>query len=847
MVYSYTLSKCSNATGSVDSIANWNYLASNASGQYLAAVVELGDIYTSDCSGSFWINQTIGKTDQSGNNLSGLNWSSIVSDASGQHLVSCVKGGNIYTSSNFGTTWINKTIGKTDQSGNNLSGLNWSCVASNTTGQFLATCVNGGSIYISIDYGSTWYNQIVGTKSDLNKKSWVSIALNSNGGGLAAVSSDGTLLHGYSIVTNNPMMTLMDRTSLLINNQNWIKVVYASSGETVFAAVKGGDIYTTANLKTATTDSFKNITNGKLDIRSNSMNNLNWNSIAADSTGRKLVAVDNLNIYTCSLTASTVPTWTNQTRTISNKNYLCIVSNSNGVNLACCIKNGLIFNSINSGTHWDPCYLQTATSVPTNANAGGKDKINAIDSTGQFLAVAVYNDDIYTSNNYGSNWINQTTTISSLHNKQWSCIASDSTGKYLAASFYDNTQANIYTSNNHGFTWKATASPKGYCKCIASDSTGQFLAAVYDKMNGTTDNGIYLSSNYGTTWTKVTSVVRSVDDNNIFSLTDYNFISIASSYNGQYLAAIQDNGYIFTSNDNGRNWYKQSGVVSNFTSISIDSIGNYIFFCSASSICIGTKQTETSTYYTLTDITPTNKTQGWLSISCNTTGARLVASNTTGLYLSQDYGNTWKLQNNSTALGFVSVALDSTAKYLFAINNDMYTGYNPDACFNEGTLILTLNNNLQEEYVHIENLKEGDLVKTYKHGYRKIELIGKGTFINDPSNYKKCMYKMVKTEENGLLDDLIVTGQHSILVNVLGENEKKTMEFTHGKTIDDKYLLFSSLSPEFVKLTDNTLYTYYHFVLEDEDNERSFGVYANGILSESISKRIFLNCGFDKI
>ena len=46
-------------------------------------------------------------------------------------------------------------------------------------------------------------------------------------------------------------------------------------------------------------------------------------------------------------------------------------------------------------------------------------------------------------------------------------------------------------------------------------------------------------------------------------------------------------------------------------------------------------------------------------------------------------------------------------------------------CFNQGTKILCCNKNLKEEYISIENLKKGDLVKTYKHGYKKIDLIGK--------------------------------------------------------------------------------------------------------------------------
>jgi len=167
----------------------------------------------------------------------------------------------------------------------------------------------------------------------------------------------------------------------------------------------------------------------------------------------------------------------------------------------------------------------------------------------------------------------------------------------------------------------------------------------------------------------------------------------------------------------------------------------------------------------------------------------------------------------------------------------------PPSCFNEGTKILSLNKNLEEEYIPIENLRKGDLVKSYQHGYRKIDLIGKNPMINNPEKFNECMYKMEKTSENGLIEDLIVTGGHAILVDDLGickeENDK-----IFGTTfmIDDKYLLLSAVSKEFLKLENTNVYTYYHFILENNGNDdKRFGVWANGILTETPSKNQFNN------
>lgn len=166
------------------------------------------------------------------------------------------------------------------------------------------------------------------------------------------------------------------------------------------------------------------------------------------------------------------------------------------------------------------------------------------------------------------------------------------------------------------------------------------------------------------------------------------------------------------------------------------------------------------------------------------------------------------------------------------------------SCFNEGTKILCLNKNFEEEYVPVENLRKGDLVKSYKYGYRKIDLIGKNIMVNNPTKWNECMYKIEKTKENGLIEDLIITGGHAILVDDLGDYKEINDMYFGGKTqmIDDKYLLLSSVSKDFIKMENINIYTYYHLTLENngDDNER-FGVWANGILTETPSKKYFIN------
>ena len=157
----------------------------------------------------------------------------------------------------------------------------------------------------------------------------------------------------------------------------------------------------------------------------------------------------------------------------------------------------------------------------------------------------------------------------------------------------------------------------------------------------------------------------------------------------------------------------------------------------------------------------------------------------------------------------------------------------PSICFNKNTKILCVYKNI-EVYIPIENITTETLIKTYKHGIKKVKNIIKGTFINNTDNFSNCMYKMKKTEN--MIEDLIVTGSHSILVDKLTRDEKerqkkywKNIEYQ----IDDKYLLLAAVSDKFEKINNNKLYTYYHLSLEDNLKNKRFGIWANGVLTET--------------
>ncbi len=213
--------------------------------------------------------------------------------------------------------------------------------------------------------------------------------------------------------------------------------------------------------------------------------------------------------------------------------------------------------------------------------------------------------------------------------------------------------------------------------------------------------------------------------------------------------------------------------------------------------------------------------------------------------------NTW-YDSTSFSGGTNSLILTPATTYKFQISTstmqtndayiftDVYVG-TTTICFNKGTKILSLRNNI-EMYIPIEELnKETDLVKTHLHGFKKINNIGHSVIVNDTSDFTKSMYIMEKT--NDMIDDLIVTGGHSILEDKYetAETEAIHKELFGGELdpIDDKVLVLAGKSSKFRQIDNKETYDIYHIALgEDESEDKRYGIWANGVLTESTFKKV---------
>jgi len=166
---------------------------------------------------------------------------------------------------------------------------------------------------------------------------------------------------------------------------------------------------------------------------------------------------------------------------------------------------------------------------------------------------------------------------------------------------------------------------------------------------------------------------------------------------------------------------------------------------------------------------------------------------------------------------------------------------NAPVCFLVNTKILTMQSNNKEKYVSIQDLRKGDLVKTLENEYKKIDVIGHSIIEHRIDNQiqKNRLYVCSTNKYAELFEDLVMTGCHSILVNKLTDKQRaETMEMTGRIYITgNRYRLFACLDEKTTVYPTDGDYEIWHFALENNDEKGNYGVYANGLLVESCSKR----------
>ena len=396
-------------------------------------------------------------------------------------------------------------------------------------------------------------------------------------------------------------------------------------------------------------------------------------------------------------------------------------------------------------------------------------------------AIAGSTTGLYYSSNYGHNW--NVSDISSgnfqsVFMNQNNAIAGSNTG--------------LYYSQNSGQNW--TQSINGYFRSVFMDQSNAIACG----------NNIYYSQNSGQTWTLSQSG---------------NFTKVFMDQSNAIAGEGIGNGLYYSQNS-GQTWRLSDQTIGFFYSVFMDQ-----------SNAIAGSGSNTGLYYSQNSgqtWIQSNQTNGnFTSVFMNQNNA--IAGSNIGLYYSSDYGHTWYPTNVTS--GVSAVFMNQNNRLAGGPQTYYYTVL---VCFKEGTKILT-----DKGYLPIQDLKKGHLVKTV-NDFIPIHAIGKREIYHPAAqNRDKDQLYKCSPENFPVFEDLVITGCHSILVDEFKEGEReKTIEINGDAYVtENKYRLPASVDERTTVYETPGTYTIYHLALENDDYYNNYGVYANGLLVETCSKR----------
>ena len=452
---------------------------------------------------------------------------------------------------------------------------------------------------------------------------------------------------------------------------------------------------------------------------------------------------------------------------------------------------------------------------------------------------------LYFSSNYGIDWpISVSSNDINQFNDQYIitfCINSNASKIYVQIDNYIYTSDINWLSDPISFSW----SELSILDPLYSSGAAMICMNNIIINTGTNTNVLHLSTNSGVNWSIVS--IPTLSNGNEY------FYSITSSYNGDFIimsgfSLTTNNSRIYISTDYGASFIYKYTVQNSDLKLTCSSTGQYIYATYNNLVFISNDFGETVNGimydFAVSWTISTDMTGKYVLIGTVTQTNNNDNNNT---YLSIDFGNTWTLQNTpgiNTGNIATYVKISRNGKRLFSSNSTgLYTLQQtiPTPCFLEDSKILCKINDI-EEYIAIQNIRKGTLVKTLRDDYKPVDMIGYTKIDNKGvrDRIKNQLYVCSQEKYPELLEDLVITGSHSILVDAFQDEEQKEMVIKREGKIhmtDDKYRLPACLDDRANVYTKIGIFNIYHIALENTKYHANYGIYANGLLVESCSKR----------
>jgi photosystem II stability/assembly factor-like uncharacterized protein len=382
----------------------------------------------------------------------------------------------------------------------NFGSKSWVNSAISSDGRYQTALSTFGFIYVSTNYGMTWFeiqNGVTSTNASVTlSRGWRDIAMTPDGKIQFAIVSSGNFYKSINYGENWTEINTSTFSSTLSTGSNWSCTSISNDGSTIIvcntgnAIIKSSDIGTTwTRLTSPTLPSI-----GGIAMSSDGK----YMSVHAGLTNSNQIYVS--NNYGVSWSAK----YTNATFLYRN-----VAMTSDGKTQMILSRNNVLY-SYNYGNTWDIYYNKYSFC----SLSASKDK---------YVVGVVKSGDICVSNDYGDTWIPR----NKLNTWTRCCLSND--GKYMYASALGS---DIYISSDYGVTWLQKENIRLW-NDIDCSQDGKYVSAV------ASEGHIYVSDDYGNTW------------NNKQYFRQWSNISLSND--GKYQTATSATG-VYVSNDYGNSW-----------------------------------------------------------------------------------------------------------------------------------------------------------------------------------------------------------------------------------------------------------------------------------------------------
>ena len=243
------------------------------------------------------------------------------------------------------------------------------------------------------------------------------------------------------------------------------------------------------------------------------------------------------------------------------------------------------------------------------------------------------------------------------------CVAMSASGQYQIAgqsAGYASNSGTIYYSSNYGQTWTAvTSSPSNSWGTVAMSTSGQYAIICVSDNSVSVPGPVYISSTYGQTWSATTLSVCG---------------SVAISASGQYMTVVNQSGGvssssangIYISNNYGQSWTRTYSAQGTYR-VAMSASGQYQY---ATWYATGGDNFYSynygQTWASMTGLSALGSATTYIQgIVCSASGQYISAVNGNTFYYSFNYGKTWATATASSVASYNGgPAMSSSGQYI---------------------------------------------------------------------------------------------------------------------------------------------------------------------------------------